>query len=79
MKLQNNISALGLFAGQVEDATLKGKLLDLGEEFLANIGKMRQIANGCPQHKSYRGHRKPSGGTCNVCQEIYDARQFLGE
>lgn len=76
-RLANNISALGLFAGKSDDE-LKEKLLDLAEEMNNNIAKLRSISNGCPNHKSYRGHNEPTT-ECVNCRDIFESRQFLGE
>ena len=77
MRLENNISALGLFAGKA-DPDLKEKLLDLAEEMMDNIAKLRRVANGCATHKSYRGKIKPKVA-CKDCDDVYQSRQFLGE
>ncbi len=76
-RLENNISALGLFAGKSQ-GELKEKLLDLAEEMIENISKLRRIANGCNTHKSYRGLTE-SKVSCEDCDDIYQSRQFLGE
>lgn len=76
-RLTNNISALGLFAGK-SNSELKEKLLDLCEDITSNIAKLRAIANGCTDHKSYRG-LKESNNDCAQCTEIFESRQFLGE
>ena len=77
-RLKNNISALGLFAGK-SDAELKDKLLDLAEEMNTNIAKLRALANGCSDHKSYRGYKKPTAVDCDQCDEIFESRAYLGE
>ncbi len=76
-KLENNISALGLYAGRSEDA-LKEKLFDLCEDLTENISRLRAIANGCSKHKSYRGYKNPKT-ECPSCKTIYISRQFLQE
>ena len=77
MRLTNNISALGLYAGKASN-DLKEKLLDLCEELTTNVAKMRAVMNGCSVHKSYRG-KKESTIDCDQCTEIFESRTFLGE
>lgn len=77
MRLTNNISALGLFAGK-SSGELKEKLLDLCEDLTSNLAKLRAIANGCSDHTSYRGYQE-STDDCKQCTEIFESRQFLGE
>lgn len=77
MRITNNISALGLYAGQAT-GDLKEKLLDLCEELTVNVAKMRAVLNGCSVHKSYRG-KKESTIDCDQCNVIFESRTFLGE
>lgn len=77
IKLENNISTLGLYAGK-SNPELKEKLLNLAEEMAENISKLRRVANGCATHKSYRGVKEVTSD-CKDCDDIYQSRQFLGE
>lgn len=76
-RLNNNISALGLFAGRADDE-LKEKLFDLCEELTENINRLRVIANGCSKHKAYRGYKNVTGD-CADCKTIYVSRMYLQE